>query len=56
MASRLTGWTHWAIGVYYGGISGAAISVASRRIPQAPPAQIHPLERTEEKLKKETTS
>ncbi|MBN2579343.1 MAG: transposase [Pirellulales bacterium] len=50
LACRLTGWTHRAIGAYYGGISGAAVSVARRRIRQGPPAQFHAITLIEKKL------
>jgi putative transposase len=54
LACRLTGWTHRAIGEYYGGISGAAVSVARRGIRESPPALAQALDQLAAKLAKET--
>ena len=54
LACRRTGWTHRAIGEYYGGISGAAVSVPRRRIRESPSAQAHALDQLTAKLVKET--
>jgi hypothetical protein len=56
LACRLTGWTHRAIGAYYGGISGAAVSVARRRIRECPAAESHLIERLLAELAEETTA
>jgi putative transposase len=53
LACRLTGWTHRAIGAYYGGISGAAVSVARRRIRELPARQMDSTERLLAKLTKQ---
>jgi putative transposase len=55
LACRLTGWTHRAIGAHYGGISGAAVSVARRRIRQCPAAQKRAFEQLLAVLAKEST-
>jgi REP element-mobilizing transposase RayT len=56
LACRLTGWTHRAIGAYYGGISCAAVSVARRRMRESPTAQTQFVERLFAKLTKETVA
>ena len=55
LACRLTDWTNRAIGAYYGGISGAAVSVARRRIRECPAAQGNSVEQLLAELTKETT-
>jgi hypothetical protein len=45
LACRLTDWTHRAIGAHYGGIRGAALSVARRRIRECPATEAHLIER-----------
>jgi hypothetical protein len=54
LACRLTGWTHRAIGVYYGGISGTAVSAARRRLRERA-ADTDLMERLRAKLTKEMT-
>jgi hypothetical protein len=56
LACRLTGWTHRAIGQYYGGISGAAVSVARRRIHESPTVQAKALDQLAAKLAEENPS
>ena len=54
-SSPLTDWTNRVIGAYYGGISGAAVSVARRRIRECPAAQGGSVEQLIAELTKETT-
>jgi hypothetical protein len=56
LACRLTGWTHRAIGANHGGISGAAVSVARRRIREALAAEANLVERLLAELAREGTS
>ena len=55
LACRLTDWTNRAIGAYYGGISGVAVSVARHRIRECPAAQGDSVEQLIAELTKETT-
>ena len=50
LACRLTGWTQRAIGLYYGGISCAAVSVARRKIRNCPATQTKTIEQLQAKL------
>jgi len=50
LACRLTGWTQRAIGLYYGGISCAAVSVSRQKIRNCPAAQTKTIEQLQGKL------
>jgi hypothetical protein len=56
LACRLTGWTPRAIGDYDGGISGAAVSVARRKIRAATAGETIAAERLLAKLAKKAAS
>jgi hypothetical protein len=53
LACRPTGWTQRAIGLYYGGISCAAVSVSRQKIRNCPAGQTKVIEQLQAKLTNE---